>query len=101
MKSANAVIESLMESKYAGITELSPLVLIKISSDVTSWMRRLIVAKKMQDVKNLSQFSLSEVIKNRHNPNMLKTNSEEHLIYQFKQNLENTDISNVIPEIYK
>lgn len=87
-KSADAVIQSLMNSKYAGITDLSPMLLLKISSDVTSWLRRMIFAKKIQDIKNLFQYSFSEIIKNRHNPNMLKTNSEDYLIYKFKQNID-------------
>ena len=58
-------------------------------------------ANTIQETKNLTQMSTKEAMNFLRNKNMLKTNSEEHLIYQFKQNLENTDISNVIPEIYK
>lgn len=86
--SLNEILESFMETKYSKLNENDKAkAVLMISKDLASWGKRFITAKKVQEAKNMTQYPLSQIIKSKNNPNMLKTNSEDYLTYKFKQGM--------------
>lgn len=91
-KSFKSFVQSFFSKKYANADfGSSTFDAVKIGSklmkDVSEMLYRYKMAEKLQDMKNLSQIGYRETF--RRNPNMLKTNNEDHLVYKFKQQLEN------------
>lgn len=93
--SLKGLIQSFFGKKYANLdnndfNNKSEKVL-KISNAVKDGMllmEKLLRTQTWQETKNLSKMSLKEIINYFRNPNMLKTNSEEHFTYKFKQNIK-------------
>lgn len=61
--------------------------------DIGLFGEKVLRTKTLQETKNLSQMSFKEAINTLRNPNMIKTNSEEHLTYKLKQSM-NFDFMN-------
>ena len=84
-------MQSLVNTKYSPLKTDSSKdkakLTLMITTDIASWSARLLKAQKMQEFHNRMQYPLSQILKNSKNPNMLATNSEEYLTYQFKQSL--------------
>lgn len=57
----------------------------KIAKDGGEMLYKYALAGKLQDMRNLGQIGFKELL--RQNKNMLKTNSEDYLVYKFKQQL--------------
>ena len=87
-------MQSLVNTKYSSLNTESKKDKAKltfmISKDVASWGARLLKAKKLQELHNMSQYPLKQIITNAKNPNMPATNSEDYLTYKFKQDMTNT-----------
>ena len=85
------IMHSLVNTKYSPLKTDSSKdkakLTLMITTDIASWSARLLKAQKMQEFHNRMQYPLSQILKNSKNPNMLATNSEEYLTYQFKQSL--------------
>jgi len=91
-KSANNSLEGLIttffEKKYGNLDKSKGAQVSRAIKDIALIFAKLFRANTVQETKNMSQMSFSEIINNFRNPNMLKINSEEHLTYKFKQDME-------------
>jgi hypothetical protein len=95
--SLNNLIESFFNKKYedsigkdlheAGAVEKG-IFITRVIKDLGFIYAKQKRANTIQETKNLWQMSLSEIIRQFRNPNMLKTNREEHLTYKLKQDIE-------------
>lgn len=56
-----------------------------LSKELAQFTAKYLSSNKLQETKNLSQLSLSEIINYFRNPNKLQANSEEYLTYILKQ----------------
>lgn len=59
----------------------------KALKEIANWNYLMSKAQKTNDAKNLTQLSIRDIINARRNPNMLKTNSEDYLTYNIKQDI--------------
>ena len=87
-----AFIETFLDKKYPDLDnyKLPKVEMVKVRTkamkDLAEMLYKYKMSEKIQDIKNLSQIGFREAF--RRNPNMLKTNSLDHLVYKFKQQLE-------------
>lgn len=83
--------ESFFSKKYAGIDiknkKDEAIQTAKATKDIANVMARWALANTQQETRNLFKMSAKEIIRKFKNPNMLATNSEEYLTYQFKQHI--------------
>ena len=63
----------------------NPKDIAKVSAALTDVGVKFIASVKSQEMKNLLQLGLKGL---KPNPNMIKTNSEDYLTYQFKQKMK-------------
>jgi len=62
--------------------------LASLGSDAMLIRNQYKKTQALQEKLNLKQLSLEQRLKQKNNPNMLKTNSEEHLTYKLKQKMK-------------
>lgn len=90
-QSFQELFEAFIDTKYSIMDTESKkdkaLIAMAMTKDLSSIGMKLLKAKKLQELQNMSQYSLNQVIKNSNNPNMLKTNSEDYLTYKVKQSM--------------
>lgn len=96
-KSANNSLEHLADSffnkKYGDldIEDMSKIeqakIGAKLTKDAASLGAKFMQIKILQETKNLLKMSPKEIFNSWKNLKMLKTNSEEHLIYKLKQDM--------------
>lgn len=92
--STNAMLESFLASILPESKDKVKIAAVSLGAEMAKVGKTYLLAQKMQELKNMSQFSLKQIIHNKFNNNMLKTNSEDYLTYTFKQNMKE-DFSNL------
>ena len=89
MNSFKSFLQSFFQKKYSGIDDDSKvevgITAAKLTKDAGEMLYKYVLAGKLQDMRNLGQIGFKELL--RQNKNMLKTNSEDYLVYKFKQQL--------------
>ena len=82
-------VQSFFQNKYSNYDLDSKvdgaIAAAKIAKDGGEMLYKYALAGKLQDMRNLGQIGFKELL--RQNKNMLKTNSEDYLVYKFKQQL--------------
>lgn len=94
-KSFEGLIESFFGKKYAkhgDFKEMDKKTKISAASDFGLLIEKMLRAKTLQETQNLFQMSFKEAMNTIKNPNMIKTNSEEHITYKLKQS-KNSDLA--------
>lgn len=87
------LLGSFFGKKYSGvdISKMSKkkqkLVELDYTKDFILKLSGPVFARSIQENLNLLKMSPKEIINHFKNPNMIKTNSEEHLIYKLKQDI--------------
>lgn len=92
--STNAMLESFLTSIMPESKDKLKSATVMVAAEMARVGKTYLLEQKMQELKNMSQFSLKQIINNKFNNNMLKTNSEDYLTYTFKQNMKE-DFSNL------
>lgn len=91
-KSANdsfsELLESFFEKKYGNDNSPNSIVMARAIKDLALFVGKYESAKTAQETKNLFQMPFKEALNYMKNPNMLKANSEGHLIYKLKQDMK-------------
>ena len=87
--SFQSFVQSFFQNKYSNYDLDSKvdgaIAAAKIAKDGGEMLYKYALAGKLQDMRNLGQIGFKELL--RQNKNMLKTNSEDYLVYKFKQQL--------------
>ena len=87
--SFRSFVQSFFQNKYSNYDLDSKvdgaIAAAKIAKDGGEMLYKYALAGKLQDMRNLGQIGFKELL--RQNKNMLKTNSEDYLVYKFKQQL--------------
>ena len=90
------LFQSFGQEKYKDVDEDSKAELIKASFSVAANLSQILSRdlgkKSLQESLNLFSLSPSEAWKFLRNSNNLPTNSKEHLIYKFKQGMNEVNI---------
>lgn len=89
-KSFEGLVESFFGKKYAkhgDFKDMDNKTKISAASDFGLLIEKMLRAKTLQESKNLFQMSFKEAMNTIKNPNMIKTNSEEHITYKLKQSM--------------
>lgn len=80
----------LKDIKRISIPEFTKLI-AKVAKESIIFEKKYKNMQAFQEKLNLKELSLAEQLKHKKNPNMLKTNSEDHLTYKLKQKMEFAD----------